>query len=101
MKGFFKYCFILLTFIGFLFSTFELNKEEFKHNFKKEDHTYITTAKTVSGHDFHLDHPVALPVNPIRLIVEEKFIQEPRAYHFFTNPDPPPKLYIRNSVFRI
>lgn len=101
MKGFLKYCLILLTFTGFMASALELNEEEFKHNFKKEDHTYISSVKTDDGNDFHLDHPIALPVNSFFLIAEEKFIELPATSVFFTDPDPPNKLYIRNSVFRI
>jgi len=82
-------------------SAFELNKEEFKHNFKKEDHTYLSYAKTDNSNTFHLAHPVVLPVKPFSLLVEEKFIEQSAAYSFFTDPDPPNKLYIRNSVFRI
>lgn len=101
MKAFFKYCLILLTLAGFTTSVFELDNEEFKQNFKKEDQSYIIAVNSGAVHDFHLDHPVALPVNPISLIVQEKFIQQSATYSFFTNPDPPNKLYIRNSVFRI
>lgn len=82
-------------------SAFELNKEEFKNNFKKEDHTYIISAKSSTFHDFHIDHPVPLPVNLIRVIVEERFVEQSHAYNFFTDPDPPDKIYICNSVFRI
>lgn len=101
MKGLLKYSLILLTLIGFIASAVELNKEEFKQNFKKENHTYITTAKSGVGHNYHLDHPVALPENPIRIVAEEKFIQQLQAFTFFTDPDPPERLYIRYSVFRI
>lgn len=92
---------MLLTFAGFMASAFELNKEEFKHNFQNEDHTYISSAKTDNSNNFHLDHPVALPVKPYSFIVEEKFIKQPATYSFFTDSDPPNKLYILNSVFRI
>lgn len=101
MKAFLKYSLILLTLAGFLSSAFELDNAEFKQNFKKEVHSYIIAAKSGTVHDFHLDHPIALPVNPISLIVQEKFIQQSATYSFLTNPDPPNKLYIRNSVFLI
>jgi len=101
VKPFLKYCLILLALAGFLASAFEVNNEEFKQNFKKESYSYIIAAKSGAVHDFHLDHPVALPVNLIFQIAEEKFIQQQATCSFFTDPDPPNKLYIRNSVFRI
>ena len=33
-------------------SAFELDKEEYKHNFKKEDHTYNVSVKSGIAHDF-------------------------------------------------
>lgn len=101
MKSFIKYCLILLTLAGFTALTFELNKEEFKQNFNKEEHAYITTANSGSGQDCPIDRPVALPENPFRIVVEEKFIQQLQPYTFFSDPDPPSALYILNSVFRI
>ncbi len=101
MKAFFKYCLILLTLAGFTTSVFELDNDEFKQNFKKEDQSYTIAVNSGAVHDFHLDHPVALPVNTISPIVREKFIQQLTTSIFFKNPDPPNKLYIRNSVFRI
>ena len=101
VKSFFKYCLILLTLVGFAASTFELDKEEFKQNFKKEDHTYITSSNSVTAHDFKIDHPAALPVNLISLLVEERFVQQTSSFTLFPDPDPPERLYIRYSVFRI
>ncbi len=82
-------------------SAFELDKEEYKHNFKKEDHTYIVSLKSGIAHDFKIDHPAALPVNFISLLVDEKFIPQTSSFNRFKDPDPPERLYIRNSVFRI
>jgi hypothetical protein len=101
LKSFLKYPLLLLTFIGFMASSFELNKEEYKHNFKKEDHTYIVSLKSGIAHDFKIEHPAALPVNFISLLVEERFVQQTPSFNLFTDPDPPERLYIRNSVFRI
>lgn len=101
VKPFLKYCLILLTLAGFIASAFELDNEEFKQNFKKECHSYIIAAKSGAVHDFHIDHPVALLVNLIFQLPEEKFIQQQSACSFFINPDPPDKLYIRNSILRI
>ena len=33
-------------------SAFELDKEEYKHNFKKEDHTYNVSVKLGIAHEF-------------------------------------------------
>ncbi len=67
-------------------SAFELNKEEYKHNFNKEDHTYIVSLKSGIAHDFKIDHPGALPVNFISLLVEERFIQQTSSFNLFTDP---------------
>ena len=82
-------------------SAFEVDKEEYKHNFKKEDHTYIVSLKSGVAHDFKIDHPASLPVNFIILLVEERFVQQTSSFNRFTDPDPPERLYIRYSVFRI
>ena len=82
-------------------SAFELNTEEYKHNFKKEDHTYNVSSKPGIAYDFKIDHPAALAVNFISLLVEERFVQQTSSFNLFTDPDPPERLYIRYSVFRI
>lgn len=82
-------------------SAFELDKEEYKHNFKKEDHTYNVSSKSGIAHNFKIDLPAALPVNFISLLVEERFVQQTSSFTLFTDPDPPERLYIRYSVFRI
>ena len=82
-------------------SAFELNKEEYKHNFKNEDHTYNVSSKPGIAHDFKIDHPAALAVNFISLLVQESFVQQTSSFNLFTDPDPPERLYIRYSVFRI
>ena len=82
-------------------SALELDKEEYKHNFNKEDHTYVVSLKSDIAHDFKIDHPAALPVNFISLLVQKSFTQQTSSLNRFTDQDPPERLYILYSVFRI
>ena len=82
-------------------SAFELDKEEYKHNFEKEEHGCFISLNSDTVHDFKIDHQAALPVNFIYSLVEETFIQPTFSSDIFTNPDPPQRLYLLNLVFLI
>ena len=82
-------------------SAFEIDKDEYKHNFEKEEHGFYVSLKSDAAHDFKIDQPALLPANFIYLLVEQTFILPPISLGVISDPDPPHRLYIRNSVFLI
>lgn len=100
MKKFLKYSVLLLTLIGFLASALELDTKECKQNYNKETHTYFSS-KPDTAQTSHLEIAAALPAYILSLWFADRVSQPADTYYSIADPDPPERLYLRNSVFLI
>ena len=94
---------LLVLVIGFAYtsSVFELDKEECKQNYEKENHSYITCVKTVDNSTSHFDTPLELEtffvnIQPVYFVFVKSL-----AFSSFINDDPPDKLYLLHSSLLI
>ena len=100
MKKFLKYSLLLLTFIGFLASSLELDGKECKQNYNKETHIYFSS-KPDTSQTSHLEIAAALPAYILSLWFADQVLQPADTCYSIADPNPPERLYLRYSVLLI
>ena len=97
----FKYGILLLTLICYMASVMELDSNECKQNFSKEDHACFSTENNCVSIILHSTlYPALLPYQHA-ITSLQKLSQQSQTYSLLSDPDPPDKLYLRHLVLLI
>ena len=101
VKGFLKYILLVFAVPLLLSSALELDNKERKQNYENENHSFICSA--IETYQFtYLEVAPDLPAFDIFCWSSEQVVLQ-KTYNWLstTEPDPPGRLYLRNSVFLI
>ncbi len=100
MKSKFLKIIILLVGVAYIASACEFDHKEMKQNYEKENHSYITAAKT--GVDFiNTDSIKHFTVSVFHFVPNLTVFVSASFTWFIADYKPPQRLYLRYSVFLI
>jgi len=85
---------LLMTGFVYLLSVLELDSNEYKQNYAKENHTYISCAKTTGNFNFHsvkiFDLPVTFSNNYFQCYLEQVTVK----ISLYPDHSPPDKIFL-------
>ncbi|MGI8952255.1 MAG: hypothetical protein ACR2FN_11830 [Chitinophagaceae bacterium] len=79
----------------------ELDSNEVKQNYAKENHIYFCITVSNDNSLSHFNTHLEFPTYSSNFYYKSKLSLQKICFSFLTDPDPPDKIYLRNSVFLI